>query len=130
MDNRKKDSGTEVEKYKKSFFHSLDGIKYAIKNEHNMIIIIIAIISVTICGFLLNINSSEWLFIITMFGTISATELINSAVEANVDLCTTKVHPLAKIAKDTASGATLVLCITSIVGGLIIFLPKIIELLK
>ena len=65
-----------------------------------------------------------------MFGTISATELINSAVEANVDLCTTKVHPLAKIAKDTASGATLVLCITSIVGGLIIFLPKIIELLK
>ena len=130
MDNRKKDSGTEVEKYKKSFFHSLDGIKYAIKNEHNMIIIIIAIISVTICGFLLNINSSEWLFIITMFGTISATELINSAVEANVDLCTTKVHPLAKIAKDTASGATLVLCITSIVGGLMIFLPKIIELLK
>ena len=124
MDNRKKDSGTEVEKYKKSFFHSLDGIKYAIKNEHNMIIIIIAIISVTICGFLLNLNSSEWLFIITMFGTISATELINSAVEANVDLCTTKVHPLAKIAKDTASGATLVLCITSIVGGLIIFLPK------
>ena len=38
------------------------------------------------------------------------------------------MHPLAKIAKDTASGATLVLVIVSIIGGLIIFLPRFISL--
>lgn len=36
-------------------------------------------------------------------------ELINSAVEATVDLATTERHPLAKAAKDTASAAVAVL---------------------
>ena len=36
---------------------------------------------------------------------------------------------LAKISKDTASSATLILCITALIGGIVIFLPKIIELI-
>ena len=54
-----------------------------------------------------------------------ACEMINSAVEAIVDLITTDYHELARIAKDTASAATLFLCIVALVGGLVIFLPKI-----
>ena len=54
--------------------------------------------------------------------------MMNSAVEATVDLVTTEIHPLAKIAKDTASSATLVLCITALIGGIVIFLPKILAL--
>ena len=126
---RNKDEGTALERYKKSFFHAIDGIIYCIKYEHNMIIIIVAILIVTILGFVFNISGLEWLFIITMFGGISACEMLNSAVEATVDLYTTSTHPLAKIAKDTASSATLIMCITSLVGGLIIFIPKIIILI-
>ena len=126
---RNKDEGTALERYKKSFFHAIDGIIYCIKYEHNMIIIIVAILIVTILGFVFNISGLEWLFIITMFGGISACEMLNSAVEATIDLYTTSTHPLAKIAKDTASSATLIMCITSLVGGLIIFIPKIIILI-
>lgn len=126
---RNKDEGTAAQRYGKSFLHAIDGLVYCAKYEHNIIIIVIAAILVTICGFLFQISGYEWLFIITMIGGISACEMINSSIEATIDLITTEIHPLAKIAKDTASSATLVLCVISAIGGVIIFLPKIITMI-
>lgn len=125
---RNKDTGTALERYNKSFHHAIDGIIYVTKYEHNMVIIISATILACIFGFIFNISLNEWLFIILICGAISACEMMNSAVEATVDLVTTEIHPLAKIAKDTASSATLVLCITALIGGIVIFLPKILAL--
>lgn len=126
---RNKDEGNFIERYIKSFFHAIDGIIYCLKYEHNMIIILIAAIVVTILGFYFNVTTPEWLFIITMIGSIGACETINSSIEAAIDLTTQEIHPLAKIAKDTASSATLLLCITSLIGGLVIFVPRIIEII-
>lgn len=126
---RIKDEGNFIERYWKSFCHAIDGIIYCIKYEHNMIIIILSAILVTILGFVFKIKPEEWLFVISMIGAISACEMINSSIEALVDLTTKEIDPLAKISKDTASSATLILCITSLVGGLIIFIPKIIEII-
>lgn len=125
---RNKDTGTALERYNKSFHHAIDGIIYVTKYEHNMVIIISATILACTFGFIFNISLNEWLFIILICGAISACEMMNSAVEATVDLVTTEIHPLAKIAKDTASSATLVLCITALIGGIVIFLPKILAL--
>lgn len=122
---RNKDKGNALERYVKSFFHALDGIRYAIVHEHNMIIIVLAIIVVTIAGFYYNLSDYEWLFCIIMFGMVSGSEMINTAIEAVVDLETIKIHPLAKIAKDTASSASLIFSISSFIGALIIFVPKI-----
>lgn len=121
---RNKDAGTILERYWKSFKHALSGIVYCFKYEHNMIIILVATIIVCILGFDFGISSGEWLFIITICGAIAACEMINSSIEAVVDLVTSDYHELARIAKDTASAATLFLCLTAVVGGLIIFLPK------
>lgn len=126
---RNKEEGTALERYFKSFCHAVDGMIYCLKYEHNMVIIITAAVIVTICGFIFKISEAEWLFIITMFGTISASEYMNSAIEAAIDLETSEILPLAKVSKDVASSATLILCITSVVGGLIIFLPKFLELI-
>lgn len=123
---RNKDTGNFLVRYVKSFFHAIDGIRYSIINEHNMIIIIFAIIVVVCAGFYFNLNDYEWLFCIVMFGMVSGSEMINTAIEALVDLETTKIHPLAKIAKDTASSATLIFSITALIGAIIIFIPKII----
>lgn len=127
---RNKDSGSAWTRYQKSFFHAIDGIVYAIRYEHNMIIIFICSVLVLILGMLLNLSPQEWLFCILIIGLIMATELINSAIEAVVDLASPKLHPLAKIAKDTASGATLIFCLISLIGGIIIFLPKIMSVLS
>ena len=52
-------------------------------------------------------------------------ELMNTAIERTVDLCTEDFHPLAKQAKDIAAGAVFVYAILSVIIGCIIFLPKI-----
>ena len=122
---RNKDTGTALERYVKSFNHAVDGIVYCLKNEHNMIIIFIATLVAVIAGYLLEVSANEWLFIITICGLIASCEVINSSIEATIDLITTDIHPLAKIAKDTASSATLTLCIVALIGAIIIFVPKI-----
>lgn len=126
---RNKDEGNTLIRYKKSFFHAIDGIIYTVKYEHNMVIIVLSGLLTIIAGLLLKITLYEWLFCILIIGLIMAVELINSSLEAVVDLASPKLHPLAKIAKDTASSATLVLCLVALIGGTIIFVPKLLELL-
>lgn len=127
---RNKDKGNALERYYKSFIHALDGIVYAFKYEHNIIIIVLAGILAVLAGIVFQISNYEWFFVILIIGLVSASEMINTAIEATIDLVTTKTHPLAKIAKDTASSATLILSFTAFVGALIIFLPKVIDLVK
>ena len=123
--SRNKDKGNFLVRYAKSFGHALSGFWYALTHEHNMIIIVTAIIVTTCAGFYYDINNYEWLFCIMAFGTVMATEMLNTAVEALVDLVTTKYHPLAKIAKDACSTATLIFCIVAFIVAIIIFGPKI-----
>ena len=118
---RNKDTGNALQRYWKSFNHAIDGFIYCLKYEHNMIIILVCTIIVVALGFIFNISLGEWLFVISMCGAIAALEFINSAIEATIDLITTDIHPLAKIAKDCASSASLVLCIVAFVGGVAIF---------
>ncbi len=124
-DKRLKDDGNFIVRYIKSFMHACSGILYGIKYEHNIIIMIIATIVVTGAGFYYSISSYEWLFILFAVGSVTAAEMINSSIEATIDLVTLEIHPLAKIAKDTASAASLILCTVSFIGACIIFIPKI-----
>lgn len=125
---RNKDTGNFIVRYVKSFKHAVNGIVYAIENEHNVLIMMIATLVTLIASFLLDISKIELALIVICIGTVIACEMINSAIEACVDLETTKEHELAKIAKDCASGASLVLTVMSIFVAGIVFIPKIIEL--
>lgn len=125
---RNKDTGTPLERYVKSFFHAVDGIKYSIKEEHNIIIILIAAVVAILLSIYFKIDTNQFLFILGIIGAIMATELINTAIEAAIDIASPEYSDLAKIAKDTASSATLILCVTALLGGIVIFLPLILEM--
>lgn len=127
---RNKDKGTALERYYKSFLHAIDGIIYTFKYEHNMIIIGVSAFMAVIAGILFDISNYEWFFVLIVIGLVAAAEMINTAIEATIDLITIKTHPLAKIAKDTASSASLILSFTALVGALIIFIPKVLDLIK
>lgn len=66
----------------------------------------------------------EWSIVVLLIGGMLALEMMNAAIERVVDLVTLENHPLAKHAKDLAAGAVLVYAISSVVIGLIIFVPK------
>lgn len=111
-----------------SFRFAINGIIDAYKKEQTFYIVSIISIIVIICGFIFKISSFEWIIIVLLIGIILSLELVNTSIEATIDLITPKYHPLAKLAKDTVAGAVLISSIVSIILGLIIFLPKIIDL--
>lgn len=109
-----------------SFKYAIDGLLYAFKYEQNLTVHLIATVLVIIFGFSFNISILEWLTVFLIIGLVIATELINTSIEATIDLITDQTHPLAKVAKDTAAAAVLVFGITAIIVGGIIFIPKIV----
>ena len=111
-----------------SIKNSWNGLKVAYKNEQSMYIHLVCTVILLVLSFLLNISLTQWLIIIAIIGLTLVVELINTAIESTVDLVTKEFHPLAKVAKDTASAAEFVLTIASTVIALMIFIPKIMEL--
>lgn len=111
-----------------SINNSWNGLKAAYKNEQSVYIHLVCTVILVLLSFLLNISTTEWLIIIAIIGLTLVVELINTSIESTVDLVTKEFHPLAKVAKDTASAAEFVLTLTSAIIALMIFIPNIIEL--
>jgi diacylglycerol kinase (ATP) len=63
---------------------------------------------------------------VILVAMVLSLELLNTAVEAIVDLLTVAHHPLAKTAKDAAAGAVLVAAIASALAGYLIFYQGIV----
>ena len=82
---------------------------------------------ILVLGIVFSINRYDWVLSIILMGLILCAELLNTAIEAGVDLTTDRIHPLAKRAKDVGSAATFMMSIIALVGELIIFVPHIIE---
>lgn len=127
-EKRKEIKKRGIKRFINSFHYSWDGIKYAFKYEQSMFIHILMTLLVVVCGIVLELNFQEWLLCIILIGLVIATELINTAIEAVVDLACPEIHPLAKTAKDTAAAAVFVFALTALLCGLFLFVPKIIAL--
>jgi diacylglycerol kinase len=119
----------KIKKIIKSFGYASEGVKSSFKSETNMKIHISIMFLVIIMGFLLNIKVSEWLVCVILFGIVISAELFNTAIETVVDMISPEYSKQAKLAKDISAGAVLVLAISSVIIGLIIFIPKIISFL-
>lgn len=113
-----------------SFRCAFQGIAACIRRERNMKIHICAAAVVTAAGFVFRISSTEWLVCLLLFAMVMGAELINTALEAAVDLACPKQHPTAKLAKDAAAGAVLIIAIFAAIAGLVIFLPKLISFFR
>ena len=123
-------------KYKKkikslvnSFGYAIEGIWSSFRTERNMKIHDFIMILVVLLGIFLHISVTEWMICIILFALVIGAELFNTAIEAVVDMISLEKSSQAKLAKDVSAGAVLVFAIASIIVGLIIFVPKIIDIL-
>ncbi len=126
-DERKKERG--LKKFINSFSYPIKGLKYAYRNEQNLAVDLGVAAIVIIFGIILKVSLVEWAVLFLTMGLVIACELINTAIEATVDLITEDYHPLAKVAKDTSAAAVFVFAIVAVLVGLIVFLPKIINII-
>lgn len=124
-----KDKKFGIKRLYRSFLYAIEGFQYTVLHEQNMVIHILMAFLVIVAGLLFQISLTEWLICFLLIGLVMTAELINTSIEAVVDLVSPNYSPLAKIAKDTAASAVMVFSITALLAGVLIFGPKIIQIL-
>lgn len=112
----------------KSFGYAFAGIRAVIRKERNMKIHCCAVLLVIAAGLFFHLSFLKWSLCFVLFGLVMSLEMVNTALEAVVDLVTEEKKPLAKLAKDAAAGAVLIAAIMAAITGCLIFLPEIIRL--
>jgi diacylglycerol kinase len=113
-----------------SFSYALQGILYSLVNGTNMKIHLLAAMVAIGMGFVVDLNRLAWgLLSLTIFMVLTA-ETINTAIESAIDLFSTELNPLAKIAKDLAAGAVLLTAVNAVVIAFILFGPYLIGMFE
>lgn len=108
-----------------SFNNAIDGIIYTVRTQRNMKIHMVLTLLVLIACLCFDVSKNEFLILAVTITMVIGAELLNTAIEAVVDMNTKHYHPLAKIAKNVAAGAVLLTAINSVVVGYIIFWDKL-----
>lgn len=114
----------------RSFEYAFEGIWHAIKNNRNLRIDIFAGLAVIILGIFFHVTSFEMAILGLMILLVTASEMINTAIEEMVNLITSEHKKEAKIAKDVAAGMVLVTAIGAAIAGILIFTPYVLNLFK
>jgi diacylglycerol kinase len=105
----------------KSFSYALCGIRTALHYEANMRIHTVCAILAVSYGLWIKLSATEWIALSLTISLVLFAELINTALEANVDLVTKEHRPEAKLAKDVAAGAVLITSVNALVVGWLLF---------
>ena len=115
----------KLKKLVDSFNHAIDGVIYTARTQRNMKIHLFAALVVLIACFCFDISKDQFLILAITITMVIGAEIINTAIEAAIDMTTNYYHPLAKIAKNAAAGAVLVTAINAVIVGYIIFGDKL-----
>lgn len=130
MNSKKQNANKQMsfKRFLNSIKYSVQGLVHGYKNEQSLWLHGISSILAIILGIILNISFNQWAIILIALVVVLAVELLNTAIEATVDLVTKEIHPLAKVAKDSASAAAFVSSIVATIICIFIFIPYIIDL--
>lgn len=109
-----------------SFKIAISGLVHAINNQQNFKIQLMIGLIVIIAAFLLDFSRIEWLILIITIALVLTAELVNTVIEVVVDLAVKeKLIPEAKLAKDVAAAAVLLMSLFAITVGLVLFIPHL-----
>lgn len=114
----------------RSFSYAFKGLIHVLKAEHNMWIHLSATLAVIVLGAILKISRFDWLVVILCIGFVLSAEIMNTAIEKLTDKVSPERNEVAGLVKDISACAVLVSVITSVIAGLLVFVPYIVVLLK
>lgn len=119
-----------MKKLIRSFGYAFNGIIYATKTQLNFRIHLVASLLAVFMGYSLHISVNEWQWVILCIALVLIVELLNTAIEFLTDLVSPGYNKLAGHVKDVSAGAVVITALFALITGAIIFLPKLIVLLK
>ncbi len=108
-----------------SFKYAFAGLWYMLRTQRNARIHLAVAAAVVAMGLWLGVSDTEWAILVLTIGVVLTAEALNTVAEAAVDLATMEYHPLAKVAKDVAAGAVLLMAIAAAIVGFLILGPPL-----
>lgn len=109
---------------------AIDGVLYAARTQKHMRNHFLCAVAVLLLALLLRVSPVEFVLLAISISFVLFAEMMNTAIEAVVDLVTVEYHPLARIAKDVAAGSVLLSVVGALVTGYLILSAYIFPLYK
>lgn len=110
-----------------SFNYAFEGVVAVLRRERNMRIHFLLAAGVLAAAVVFDVSRLELIALVLVIAFVLITEMINTAVEATVDVATSRFNPLAKLAKDTAAGGVLIASVTAVAVGYLVFIAHLTE---
>ena len=108
-----------------SFNYAVEGIIHVLRTHRNMRLHFAAAVLVLVLALLLGVDRLELVALLLSVAFVLVAEMINSAIEAAIDVATSSFDPLAKLAKDIAAGAVLIASVNAVAVGYIVFARRL-----
>jgi diacylglycerol kinase len=119
----------DAKNFFESYWYALSGIKLIITNERNFRIQLITVILVIGLGLFFQVSHTDWVFLSLVTALVLISESFNSVIEAVCDTVSQEYRVNIRYAKNVSAGAVLVSAMVSLVTGIIIFAPYVLEFL-
>jgi diacylglycerol kinase (ATP) len=107
---------------------AVQGIRTMLASQHNAWVHAGSSAAVIIAGFIFRLDRVEWCALILAMMAVWTAEALNTAFEFLCDVASPEFHPMVARSKDVAAGAVLLSAIGSVVVGLIIFGPHVLQM--
>ena len=113
-----------------SFMHAFHGWQYVLRTQRNAWIHAAFSTAVVLVALWLRLPLRDWAVLFLTIALVWTVEFINTALEAVVDLASPQQHPLARVGKDVGAAAVLLAALASVLVGLLLLGPPLLEKLK
>lgn len=104
-----------------SFNNATEGIVHALRTQRNLWLHFTIAAAVLVAAVAFGVSKLELMVLLLAITFVLVAELVNTAIEATVDVASTSFDPLAKLAKDIAAGAVLVAALNALAVGYLVF---------
>jgi diacylglycerol kinase (ATP) len=108
-----------------SFNYAFDGIVHVLRTQRNMRIHFLAAVVVLVAALVAGVDKIELIALLIAIAFVLIAEMINTAIEAAIDVATTAFDPMAKLAKDIAAGAVLIATMVAVAVGYLVFADRV-----
>ncbi len=113
----------------RSFHFAVRGVMLMLRTQHNAWLHVVATICIVILGVFCRIGHDGWCWLILAMVAVWTAESLNTALEFLADVASPEFHPLVEKAKDVAAGAVLISAFGSVVIGLMVLGPPLLDIL-
>jgi len=110
-----------------SFNFAFEGVIHVLRTQRNLRIHFAIAAAVLIAAVAVGVERLELIGLLISISFVLIAEMLNSALEAGIDVATTSFDPLAKLAKDIAAGAVLIATVNAVAVGYLVFSDKIVN---